>query len=227
MLQKGTVSEKTFGLLRMLLSEPEFRNFFLVGGTSIALRLGHRKSIDLDLFTRDEIDVPEFCRYLQGRYGFKERFRAKNTLKGDIGDIFIDCIRYDYPLVRPLVEEEGVRLASLEDVCCMKLAAITDDGTRLKDFVDIAYLSARFSLGEMLGWYQEKYGDVSTMQPLKALLYYDDIDFDGEPVELINEDFSWEAVKGRLQLMTKNPGKVFASFPLPQPRRRERGGIER
>ena len=74
-LQQDVVEEKTFGLLKSLMSEDFFSEFFLVGGTALALRLGHRKSIDIDMFTQGKIPVNDVRKHLSEKYDFKEEFR--------------------------------------------------------------------------------------------------------------------------------------------------------
>lgn len=67
-----------------------------------------------------------------------------------IGNVNIGCIRHDYPFIKDTIITEGIRLYSIEDVSAMKLSAIADNGTRLKDFIDIACLSTQCSLTDML-----------------------------------------------------------------------------
>ena len=216
MLDKSTVKKETFELLTKIMNDDVMKDFFLVGGTSIALQLGHRKSIDLDLFTQADFDVSDLNFHLSERYGFIERYRSGKTLKGDIDGIFIDCIRYNYPLLKPIKNESQIRLASLEDIIAMKLSAITDNGTRLKDFVDISYLSTKYTLNEMLSFYQQKFKDNNLLSPVKALLFFDGIDFKNEPVQLKNARFNWDKVKNRLISMVQNPEKIYKDFPIPK-----------
>jgi len=212
MLQKNTIETKTFELLTELMNEPILSDFFLVGGTSIALQIGHRKSIDLDLFSQNDINVAQLNDFLSKKYHFIERYRAKHTLKGEINGVFIDCMKYDYKLVKAINVYNNIRIASLEDVIAMKLSAITDNGSRLKDFVDIAYLSVKYSLQEMLSFYAQKYNDSNMLSAVKALGYFEDIDFESEPVELVNKKFSWKKIKDRINDMIKEPYKVFDYF---------------
>ena len=65
MLQKGCVSERLLTLLRRLQEEIAFKDYFLVGGTALALQIGHRKSYDIDLFTQNELNIPEIEKYLK------------------------------------------------------------------------------------------------------------------------------------------------------------------
>lgn len=78
--------------------------------------------------------------HLNANYGFISRYIADNTLKGRITDIAVDLISHQYQLVLPLVDEQGIRLASSADIAAMKLRAITFSGTRSKDYVDISFL---------------------------------------------------------------------------------------
>ena len=71
MLQKNVVTEETYNVLKLLMKDEKFNDFNLAGGTSLALRLGHRQSYDLDLFTRKDFDAENLKRYLIDNYGFK------------------------------------------------------------------------------------------------------------------------------------------------------------
>ena len=140
MLHTQTVAPQTLGLLKQLEAEPRLAAFNLAGGTALALYLGHRVSVDLDLFTPESFDAGELEAFLSQRYGFQTAFRRPDTLKGMIDGVKIDCIAHKYAYLRQPYAESGIRLYSIEDIVAMKLSAIADDGSRLKDFVDIACL---------------------------------------------------------------------------------------
>lgn len=134
MLHKETVERTTFELLIKLMQDKRFKNFNLAGETALALYLGHRKSIDLNLFTPDNFDSNKLEEYLIDKYNFKSSYLEKNTLKGTINDVKIDCITHNYPYIEPpFKSEEGIRLYSIKDITAMKLSAIADNGTRIKD----------------------------------------------------------------------------------------------
>lgn len=219
MLYEETVERATFELLTKLMHEPVLANFNLAGGTALALYMGHRKSIDLDLFTPEPFDAAELGEYLTENYGFIGTFSRKNTLKGTIDGIVIDCITHAYPLVDPVnVSPEGIRLYSMRDIAAMKLSAIADNGSRLKDFIDVAFLSTRLSLTDMLQAYETKFPNSTGVRPLKGLTFFNDIDFD-EPIHLIGNAFDWKSVAKRLGDMIRQNRIVFASFPVKAPRR--------
>ena len=141
MLHTQTVAPQTLGLLKQLEAEPRLAAFNLAGGTALALYLGHRVSVDLDLFTPESFDAGELEAFLSQRYGFQTAFRRPDTLKGMIDGVKIDCIAHKYAYLRQPYAESGIRLYSIEDIVAMKLSAIADDGSRLKDFVDEAILA--------------------------------------------------------------------------------------
>lgn len=174
---------------------------------------GHRVSIDLDLFTPDEFDASQLEQYLIDKYDFEADFLAQNTLKGYIRDVRIDCITHKYPYIGAPITEDGIRLYDLRDIVAMKLSAIADNGTRLKDFIDIAFLSTKMSFSEMLGCYQAKFKAASTMRPIKGLTFFDEINFN-EPIQLINGKFDWKLISKRLQMMTKNSSTIFKELPI-------------
>ncbi|MBV7530623.1 nucleotidyl transferase AbiEii/AbiGii toxin family protein [Chitinophaga sp. sic0106] len=211
MLRKETVSESTLELLKSLMKDEHLQDFFLVGGTALALLIGHRISIDLDLFTIAPFNEDAVLTELETNYSFQLDFQARNTIKGRIQEVKVDLITHAYPLVQPLTEEEGVRMASLKDIAAMKLNAITGNGTRLKDFIDIAYLSAYLPLADMLEAYSEKYSSRNPIMVLKALDYHNDIDFK-EPIMMLDGEYSWKKIKGRLDQMTLHPQKLFSSI---------------
>lgn len=213
MLYTETVKGTTLELLKKLEAESIMSEFNLTGGTSLALYLGHRISIDLDLFTPLAFDVGKMQSFLQNEYGFRTDFMGKNTLKGSINGVKIDCITYSYDYLEKPYKESDIRLYSMADIIAMKLAAITDNGSRLKDFIDIAFLSTRFSFSSMLRFYERKFSNSNIIIPFKAITYFDDIDFD-EDIVMLNGKYDWNLIESRLIEMAKGQDKIFDSFPL-------------
>lgn len=209
MLRKETVTTETLELLKELMQDKLLNSFALVGGTALALQIAHRRSIDIDLFSKKAFNETELSDYLKATYKFTLDFTAKNTLKGEINGIKVDFITHSYPDVTKPLTIEGVRMASLEDIAAMKLNAIIGSGSRVKDFVDVAYLSSHLSLKNMIRAYAAKYSENNSIMALKALNFHNDINFK-EPVQLLEGSFNWDTVVLRLQEMTNEPGKIFA-----------------
>jgi len=215
MLQTATVEKPTFELVKRLMQDKCLSDFLLAGGTSLSLQLGYRKSIDLDMFSYQEFDSIELEKYLVKKYQFVTR-RAfeKNTVLGYIDDIKVDFVAHLYPLLNQPIEEETIRMYSLQDLACMKLVAISDNGTRLKDFVDIAFISTNMSLNEMLISYSKKYNRPNYFHAVKGLSYFNDIDFDVNIVLANNKKFVWEKIEKRIIDMIKFECKIFVSDPI-------------
>ena len=208
MLRKETVSKPTLELLKTLMNDGLLKDFFLVGGTALALQIGHRISIDLDFFNQSAFDENFLIAELESKYKFQLDYQSKNTLKGEIENIKVDFITHNYPLAKPLIKEEGVRMASPEDIGAMKLNAIAGNGTRLKDFIDIAYLSSTITLSQMVNAFEQKYASRNPSIVLKALEYHQDINFK-EVIEMVDTKYQWKAIEKRLFQMTKFPKKLF------------------
>jgi hypothetical protein len=196
------------------MQDPFLSDFLLAGGTSLALQLGHRKSIDLDMFAYQEFDALKLEKHFLENYNFvARRVFEKNTILGYIDGIKVDFVSHLYPLLNQPFIENRIRMYSLQDIACMKLVAISDNGTRLKDFVDIAFLSTKISLNEMLTAYSKKYNRLNYYHALKGLSYFDDIDFDVQ-IDLINDKpFDWEKIENRIIEMIKFESTIFDSSP--------------
>lgn len=211
MLYKETVDASTLELLKRLMADKRLEDFVLVGGTALSLQMGHRISVDVDLFVTHDFEAEELREYLERTYRIETDYMAFATVKGEINGIQVDCIAHSYPWIRPFVEEEGIRLASIEDICAMKLNAIAGNGTRIKDFVDVAYLSSMFSLRQMLSFYEEKY-HANPLMPLKGIVFFDDIN-KAAPVKMTDgKPLDWKKIEKRLLAMEKSPNKVFESL---------------
>lgn len=211
MLQTKTIAPTTLQLLTRLMQDPELFSFRLVGGTALALQLGHRISVDLDLFTDTAFNEQQLREYLERNYGLQTDYMSSSTLKGEIEGVQIDCIAHQYPWLQEPTEEEGIRLASMPDICAMKLNAIAGNGTRIKDFIDVAWISAHFTLNQMLDFYERRY-NANVLMPLKAIIFFEDINFD-EPVHLTNgKKVNWKMYEKRLLEMEKHPDKLFPAL---------------
>ena len=214
MLYTETVENNTLELLRTLMHDSRFSDFLLAGGTNLALRLGHRKSVDLDLFSYQHFDSISLAEYLTQNYNFeKTDVREKDTVMGFINNVKVDIIAHIYPLIdEPFIVENTIRLYSIRDIVAMKLVAISDNGKRLKDFVDIAFLSTQMSLNQMLEAYALKYKRTSTLHAVRGLSYFDDINFDVS-IDLINSAFNWKKIEKRIRAMIKYEDRVFETVP--------------
>ncbi|HWZ21813.1 MAG TPA: nucleotidyl transferase AbiEii/AbiGii toxin family protein [Cytophagaceae bacterium] len=173
-------------------------NFFLVGGTALSLQIGHRKSIDLDLFSTENFDVQEILTCLKPDLIIQD---SKKILQLVVQEIRVDFVSLPYSLIDKLVIEDKIRLASINDIVAMKLKAIAGRGSK-KDFYDIYYLLKRFSVKEMIMLFKEKYPDHEVFTVYKSLLYFEDADIEPEPI--LFEKLEWKQVKNKISIEVKS-----------------------
>lgn len=199
MLYKEAVDASTLELLKSLQSKQYLRGFNLVRGTALALYNGHRKSIDLDLFSDFAFDASAMLENLVQDFDFRLLFSAVNTLKGAIGETEVDIIAHRYNLINSPVKEENISILSEPDIIAMKLNAISTSGQRIKDFIDIYFLLDKYDLKTMLGFYLEKYDQPNDLLILKSLIYFDDIEESEWPILIKEPDLKWKDVKRKIQ----------------------------
>jgi hypothetical protein len=198
MLFRKTVDQSTLELLIKLQQRDYLKGFHLVGGTSLALRMGYRKSIDIDLFSNFEFDTGLILENLSFDFGFKLFFSAKNTIRGSIDQVQVDILAHRYPLVHEPVCVEKISMLSIEDIVAMKLNAIAVSGQRVKDFIDIYYLLDKYSVAEMITFYKKKYSLYNEVNVLKSLVWFDDVDLSAWPVLLKDPKLKWTSVQRRI-----------------------------
>ena len=198
MLHTETVNKTTLELIKQLQSDAVLENFILVGGTALSLQLGHRISVDIDFFTTQEFDVQQMLEHIEQSYGFQEQYSHTNTLKGIINGVFVDLLRHDYKNVAEPININGIKMASIQDIAAMKVNAITGNGTRVKDFVDIYFLLKEFSFSEIIGFYKSKYNSRNEFHAIKSLTYFDDIIVEAWPEMILEKTLKLKDIKNEI-----------------------------
>ena len=202
------ISSATFLLTQQLQALPVLKEFHLVGGTALTLQLGHRNSIDIDLFTKNDFDIPQLKTILAEKFNISVDAEFKNTLLSKVNNIKVDFIKHNYAYVKPPLSEDGISFLSKEDISAMKLNAISQSGKRLKDFIDIYFLLRHFSFNSMIDFFQIKYPQTNPLIPIKAINYFDDIDEAIDPPKLLSP-LPLSEIKKRIQDATIHPHKIF------------------
>ncbi len=187
------ISPAAQSLLSNLGSASFASSFYLAGGTGLALRFGHRRSVDFDFFSR-EIFNEEAMLTLLKKYSPSVLSQAPSTLHLLLQEIKVSFIGYPYPLLFPTNRFSGVNVADARDIACMKLSAIASRGTR-RDFVDLYLAAKAYSLQEILVFFARKYAGIeyNRLHLLKSLSYFDDAEAD-PPLAMLTE-ISWAEVK--------------------------------
>ena len=202
------IAPATFLLIQHLQNLPELESFILVGGTSLALQLGHRNSIDIDLFTQNDFSAEEIEVLLKDDFSYTATLARKNTVLAVVNNIKTDFIKHNYPLILPPITEEGITFLSKEDIAAMKFHAIIQSGKRLKDFIDIYYLLHHFSMRQMIGFFTQKYSYSNPMIAMKAVNFFDEIDENMDPPKML-KPIKVDQIKKRIREATQKPEKVF------------------
>lgn len=195
MLYLETVESSTLELLKKLQRLSVLEQTRLVGGTALALQLGHRKSIDLDFFGTVDCEAEYLRESIAGIASLTILKESPHIHIYIVDGIKVDIVNYKYPWLDDVVLEQGLRLASVSDIAAMKITAIIGRGTK-KDFIDIAFLLHHFSLEEILHFYAAKYNDSSVFMAMKSLAYFDDAEADPMPDMFVNQ--SWQQVKAHI-----------------------------
>jgi hypothetical protein len=196
MLQTQTVVPKLMELLKTLMLEETFSKFNLVGGTSLALQIGHRNSIDIDLFGNSTIEKDYFIEILKNIGDVSILTFSKNILIANVNDIKVDLVNYHYPLLEDIILIDDIRMISKKDIAAMKLNAIAGRGSK-KDFIDLFYLLQEYTLQDMFDWYSKKYVNNSIFQVYKSLSYFDEADAQPQPL-VFDKNFNWEKCKQKI-----------------------------
>lgn len=160
------------------------KEFYLAGGTALALQIGHRVSVDFDFFTEEDFDTTVLYERVCEAFGEVPRTQeSQNTLAVVIaGDVRVSFMKYRYPLLEACTETEYLRLASLADIGCMKLSAIVSRA-ELKDYVDLFFILKHIPLPQLLSELSKKIPSLDQNLVLKALVSFEDIP--REPIDFI------------------------------------------
>ena len=158
-----TVSTPLLSILRKLMASEVFKVFRLVGGTALALQRGHRRSVDIDLFTdMDYSDMPVAAmrEYLEKEFPVHKGTESMDMpalgyhiflSEGNEPPVKVDFF-YTEPFIFPAIEEEGLRIADQREIAAMKLGVIGSQIFRQKDYWDIHEMLESYSLPDMIQW---------------------------------------------------------------------------
>jgi len=181
-------------VLKLLMPLPSLSDYFLVGGTSLALRFGHRLSVDLDLFTQTEVDYTKIIEEIKSLKlsSYKELFSGKKGMQLVLNGVKTDFVKYSYANIERPETIDGIRILSVPDVACMKLTAISQRGAK-KDFYDLHLLLEHFTVEELLTFFRRKYPDLATFHVVKSMNYFADAESQTGPE--LKTELGWEQVK--------------------------------
>lgn len=170
--------------------------FHLVGGTAVAIHLGHRQSVDFDWCTQAFPGEPvNLAATLAGRgVRLQPTSLAQGTVQGSVDGVKVSFLEFKPPLLEPTIDwpEFGCHVAGRADLAAMKLLAVSRRNTK-KDFIDVPALGNVMPLQAMIEAFCRRFGLTDSARALAALCFFDDADADPMPTMLVPSD--WETIK--------------------------------
>jgi len=201
-LKYNTVKPQLRDILSWLMAEEIFDPFRLVGGTALSLQLGHRESVDIDLFTETpygEVDFDAIDKHLKNNFEYVDSREGPVALGKSyfIGNSAKDSIKLDLfytdPFIRPVLKIDNIRLATLDDIAAMKIDVVSR-GARKKDFWDLHELLDSYSIPQMIQLHEERYPySHDPNEILRNFTNFETADNDFEPICLKGK--YWELIK--------------------------------
>lgn len=205
MIYYNTVNELLKSSLLKLMAAEEFSQFRLVGGTALSLQIGHRESIDIDLFSDVEygtLNFNEIEDFLKSNFEYVDFLdvppaMGKAYFIGEDKDNTVKLdIFYTDTYIQPFIEEDGIRMATIEEIIAMKVDVIQRGG-RKKDFWDLHDLLDSYSILQMMDFHEQRYPYTHDKDLIiQNFTNFDQADDDFDPIcykgkywEFIKEDF--------------------------------------
>ena len=203
MLYYKTVNKLVLDSLNLLMAAEPFDGFRLVGGTALSLQIGHRESVDIDMFSDEEygsIDFDNLHSYLENHFPFIDHLSGlipafgKSYIVGLDSDNTIKLdLFYSDPFIRPVLELDSIRMATIEEIIAMKVDVVQRGG-RKKDFWDLHELLNRYSIREMLELHQSRYPYTHEREMiLRNFTDFSAADDDFDPICLLGK--YWQFIK--------------------------------
>jgi predicted nucleotidyltransferase component of viral defense system len=198
----NTVKPLLKEILIDLMNEDLFSSFRLVGGTSLSLQIGHRISVDIDLFTDanyGSIDFDKIKDFFENKYQYCSYRNTKNVGMGtyfEIGNSKTDFVKVDLYYTDDFIFDalliDGIRMATENEIIAMKLEVINQNG-RKKDFWDLHYYLDKISINQMIKFYEKRYPYSDSLNIKSQFLSFEYADEDFNPVCLLNKN--WDDIK--------------------------------
>lgn len=170
-------------------------DFYLAGGTGLALQLRHRKSIDFDFFSSKAFDAEHLVKKI---HPDKWSIIRSETLHCEKQGVKLSFFHYDAPLVYQLIEWRSVHVADWRDIAAEKMKALSQRGSK-KDFFDVyVVIKLRIPINALCDVFKKRFRTtgINFYHVLKSLVFFDDAETEPEPQMLVSgKGWNWEDVK--------------------------------
>jgi len=199
-LNKKVLTKESFETLESIMLNPNFNNFYLAGGTALALQLGHRKSIDLDFFSQKEFNTG-LTNDLKTKNitDYKVVSLSDNSIELIINNTKIFFFYFAFPLFKKLKTISNIRLADPMNIGLMKLLALQGRSSR-KDIIDLYLIDQQvIPLEKLLNIFEEHFPKESfnSYSSLKGLI--DEKFLESEPMPMMLQQIDWQTALSRVE----------------------------
>lgn len=205
------IDKNRYNILKKVIEKISLENYYLAGGTALALQTGIRESFDFDFFVQIEFDENLLIQELEEIGKLEVTVCRKGTVHAILNGVQLTFLYFKNNLVADKIEVENVKglyLASIEDIAIMKLIAISQRGTK-KDFFDLYYICNNFNITitDILKMLKEKYDEnkVNYAHIIQSLAYFEDAEDENLPKVFI--DYNWEKIK---EYYIKEQRKIYS-----------------
>jgi predicted nucleotidyltransferase component of viral defense system len=191
---KQALNARTVLLIKTISEIPSIiEKFYLAGGTALSLYLGHRRSEDLDLFAENRFALEPYIHTISSLNG-QILMAEEGSIHSIVNDVKLSLLYYPYPSIKPFVEFSGMKVASVDDIICMKIVAVSQRAEK-KDFFDIYEAAKIYELSQIRKMFHEKYKkrEKNCYHILKSIFYFNDAEESPDPISL--NGTRWDDVK--------------------------------
>jgi hypothetical protein len=201
-LRLDILPEEQLRLFEELSSQSFINDFYLAGGTCLALQIGHRQSVDFDFFIPADFKTSDIVNILTQLGNYQRENEERNTMNGSLNGVRISFFGYRYNIIDDFTIYNSIRLAGMKDIAAMKLEAIAGRGSK-KDFVDLFFLLKQYTLEEIFSFHTQKYGIglSNHYHHLKSLVYFADAESEAMPAMI--KSVIWNDVKTQIISLSK------------------------
>ena len=202
-MHKKILEQKTELIFSKIANTEIINDFYLAGGTALALQFGHRKSIDLDWFSKKPFLTDKLKKELKDLGNLKIDSEEKDTLNCRLDGVRLSFFEYPYKVLFPFLKYKNINLADFRDIACMKIDAVSSRGSR-KDFIDLYFILEQLSLKKLLELFDIKYKEIeyNKLHILKSLTYFKEAE--KSPLPVMIRKIIWNIVKEEIQKKAKN-----------------------
>lgn len=173
---------------------PSLKDFYLAGGTGLAIQIGHRRSRDLDFLTSKMFNVDAI---LSSITSDKVLLAESGTIHFELNGIRISLLFYNVPLIYPVINWNNIHVADIRDIAAEKIKTISQRGAK-KDFIDLYAILKIYSIHEVCYFFKERFRnfDINYYHILKSLVFFEDAEHEPSPDMLVSgRDWEWEVIK--------------------------------